>query len=284
MITGPSGAGRSTALNVLEDLGFECIDNLPISMIDRLLSQNLDHPLALGIDVRNRDFSPRALTDLLDAIGARTDLQPLLMFLDARLAVLKRRYSETRRKHPLALSDTAETGLLREFELLGQARTRADIVIETSDLTPHDLRARLTDWFADPKAPRMGLSLQSFSYKTGTPSGADLVFDCRFLSNPHWQEELKSLDGRDAAVSEFVAKSAKFDSFFERLMSLLDLLLPAYREEGKAYLTIAFGCTGGQHRSVAVTELLGKALANKGWQVSIEHRELGARNSRAKEH
>ncbi len=277
LITGPSGAGRSTALNVLEDLGFECIDNMPISMIARLLSEPLDRPLALGVDVRNRDFTPEALRALLDTVTGRDDLSSMLMFLDARLAVLKRRFSETRRPHPLSGDGSVEAGLAREFELVAHARDRADLVIDTSDLSPHELRAKLTEWFADPKAARMALSLQSFSYKTGTPNGADLVFDCRFLSNPHWEPELRALDGRDAAVADFVARSKDFGTFFERLRSLLDHLLPAYRREGKAYLTIAFGCTGGQHRSVAVTEMLAKALANKGWQVSIEHRELGPR-------
>lgn len=277
LITGPSGAGRSTALNVLEDLGFERIDNLPISMVSRLLSAPLERPLALGIDVRNRDFTPRVLTDLLDMIAGREDLNPLLMFLEARLSVLKRRYSETRRPHPLGQNDSVDAGLEREFALVAEARDRADLVIDTSDITPHDLRARLTEWFADPKALRMAVSLQSFSYKGGLPSGADLVFDCRFLSNPHWQPDLRAMNGLDAPVADFVQKSESFAPFFDRLQGLVLHLLPAYRREGKAYLTIAFGCTGGQHRSVAVTEMLAKALATKGWQVSIEHRELGTR-------
>lgn len=278
LISGPSGAGRSTALNTLEDLGFETIDNLPISMVARLLAQPVDHPLALGIDVRNRDFSPNALSDMLDALSNRTDLKTQLVFLDARINVLERRYSETRRRHPLSQGDSPKDGLIREFDLVGPARDRADLVIDTSDLTPHDLRRELTTWVADPRAARMALSMLSFSYKTGVPSGADLVFDCRFLRNPYWEAGLRALNGQDAEVSAYVQQDDAFQPFFERLQDLLDHLLPAYRREGKAHLTVALGCTGGQHRSVAVAEMLGSALANKGWHVSIEHRELGRRH------
>lgn len=277
LITGPSGAGRTTALNVFEDLGFERIDNLPLSLVPRILAEPLDRPLALGVDVRTRDFSAVAMLELLDRLPARDQLESQLVFLDASMDVLIRRFSETRRRHPLAPEDSPRDGIDREFGMLEPLRDRADLLIDTSEMSPHDLRRELTSWFAVPEAPRMALSLSSFSYKRGLPRGADLVFDCRFLRNPHWEPDLRDMDGRDDAVQAYVAADDSYAAFFERLLGLLDILLPAYVNDGKAHLTVAMGCTGGQHRSVAVTEHLRNALANKGWHVSIGHRELDSR-------
>ncbi len=277
LISGPSGAGRTTALNVLEDLGFETIDNLPLTLIPRLLTEPLERPLALGVDVRNRDFSTEAMLELLDELPPREELDSQFLFLDASVDILLRRFSETRRRHPLAPEDSPGDGIAREFGMLEQLRDRADLLIDTTDLSPHDLRAELTTWFAKPGEARMAITLRSFSYKRGLPRGADLVFDCRFLRNPHWEPELRSSTGQDAAVQKFVSADPAYDTFFQQLKAMHDHLLPAYVKDGKAHLTIAFGCTGGQHRSVAVAELMGNALANKGWRVSIGHRELDKR-------
>ena len=278
LVTGPSGAGRSTAIHVLEDLGFEAIDNLPLSLLPRLFTgPQLDRPLALGIDVRNRDFSTRALIEVIEAGPVPALGRMEVLYLDCRADILVRRFSETRRRHPLAPGGSPEEGIAHEFDLLGPVRARADIVVDTSDMSPHDLRAELERWFAPVGAKRLSVSVQSFSYKRGLPRGLDMVFDCRFLSNPHWEEGLRAADGRDPKVQAFLRGDARLAPFLERLGALLDLLLPAHEAEGKAYLAIGTGCTGGQHRSVAVAEFLAARLAQQDWPVSIRHRELERR-------
>jgi UPF0042 nucleotide-binding protein len=275
IITGPSGAGRSTAINALEDLGFEAIDNLPLSLVPRLLDgPPLSRSVALGVDVRNRDFTTKALMQLVDALPAQTDAEVSLLYLNAREDALIRRYSETRRPHPMAPNESLQEGIRRERELLGAIQSRSDVVIETSDLSPHELRDELTKLFAAPGDAGLSVLLNSFSYKRGIPHGVDMVYDCRFLRNPHWDPDLRRLTGKDPSVAQYVMADERFDAFFEKINDLTDLLLPAFHDEGKSYLTIGLGCTGGKHRSVAVAEMMGKALANKGWQVSIRHREL----------
>jgi UPF0042 nucleotide-binding protein len=276
LVTGPSGAGRSTAIHVLEDLGFEAIDNLPLSLLPRLFAgPSLDTPLALGIDVRNRDFSVRALLEAIDGGVAPGRME--VLYLDCRPDILLRRFSETRRRHPLAPGGGPEEGIARELDLLGPVRARADIVIDTSDMTPHELRAELERWFAPPGDKRLSILVQSFSYKRGLPRGLDMVFDCRFLNNPHWQPALREADGRDAGVQAYLREDARLAPFLDRLGALLDLVLPAHEAEGRAYLAIGTGCTGGQHRSVAVAEILRARLAEHGWPVSLRHRELERR-------
>jgi UPF0042 nucleotide-binding protein len=278
LVTGASGAGRSTAINALEDLGFEAIDNMPLSLMERLLNgPPPSQPLALGIDVRNRDFSTDAVVEMLDRLSADPDMRTEVLYLDCRPEVLVRRYSETRRKHPLAPSETADIGIAREMELLVPIRSRADLLLDTSELTPHDLRAEVGRLFERSGGARLAVSVESFSYKRGLPRGVDMVFDVRFLANPHWNPDLRNLDGRDPAVAAYVAADPRFEDFFTRIRDLTSSLLPAYIEEGKTYLSIGLGCTGGQHRSVAVAEKLAKALADQGWQVSTRHRELERR-------
>ncbi|WP_372674983.1 RNase adapter RapZ [Aquicoccus sp.] len=276
LVTGPSGAGRSTAIRALEDLGYEAIDNLPLSLMPRLLEgPGHDRPLALGIDTRNREFSANALIELIDAMGHGPGQRLEVLYLDCREDVLLRRFSETRRRHPLAPAESPELGIAREFDLLMPVRARADILIDTSDLTPHDLRAEVEGWFApDPQGRRLAVSVNSFSYKRGLPRGIDMVFDCRFLRNPYWEPDLRMFDGRDARVAGHIATDPRFAEFFDRVAGLVRMLLPAHAEEGKAHLSVAFGCTGGQHRSVALAEKLAKTLAEEGWPVSIRHREL----------
>ena len=277
-VTGPSGAGRSTAIHALEDLGYEVIDNLPLSLIPRLIDgPPLDRPIALGVDARNRDFSAATLIELTDSLTRNARVQLDVLYLDCHPSVLIRRYSETRRRHPLALADTPEEGILREADLLAPIRARADHLIDTTDLSPHDLRAEIAQWFSLAKAGGLAVSVQSFSYKRGLPRGVDLVFDCRFLANPHWVPALRALDGRDPEVVAHVEADPRFAEFFERIHGLVEMLLPAQIEEGKSHVAIAFGCTGGQHRSVAVAEKLAKVLAEAGWAVSKRHRELERR-------
>jgi RNase adapter protein RapZ len=278
LVTGPSGAGRTTAIRVLEDLGYEGIDNIPLSLVPRLTDgPPLGRPIALGLDVRNRDFNATALIELIDQLTRDPRVSLEVLYLDCAPAVLIRRYSETRRRHPLAPAETPAQGIEREIDLLAPVRVRADHLIDTTDLNQHDLKAEIASRFHAGPTGRMSVSLQSFSYKRGVPRGVDMVFDCRFLANPHWQPSLRALDGRDPAVEAVVRADPRFDEFFRRLRELLLFLLPAHLDEGKAHLAVGFGCTGGQHRSVVMAELVGNALAEAGWAVSKRHRELERR-------
>lgn len=278
LVTGPSGAGRSTAINVLEDLGFEAIDNLPLSLIPRLLDgPPRPVPLALGLDVRNRDFSAGNLIELIDSLTRNPGCSPEVLYLDCATDTLIRRYSETRRRHPLAADGSPVDAIAAERDLLAPIRARADVLVDTTDLSPHDLRAELARAFDTSGQSGMSVSVQSFSYKRGVPRGLDMMFDCRFLDNPHWVEELRGLDGRDRAVQRHVTHDDRFAPFFDKVRDLIQFVLPAHLAEGKTHLAIGFGCTGGQHRSVTLAELMGDALADAGWQVSKRHRELERR-------
>ncbi|GAB4382013.1 RNase adapter RapZ [Albidovulum sp.] len=278
LVTGPSGAGRSTAIHALEDLGFEVIDNLPFSLIPRLLDgPPISRPVALGIDVRNRDFSATALIELIDRLTRLPEVAMELLYLDCRAEELIRRFGETRRRHPLTGADSPAEGVAAELDLLAPIRARAEIVIDTSDLSPHDLKAEMARWFGPDAAQQMVVSVHSFSYKRGLPRGLDMMFDCRFLRNPHWERHLRALDGRAPEVAAYIAGDERFAPFLEKLCDLLRMLLPAHVAEGKSHLVIGFGCTGGQHRSVAVAEQVAKDLAEAGWRVSKRHRELERR-------
>lgn len=280
LVTGPSGAGRSTAFHALEDLGYEAIDNLPLSLIPRLLDgPPLGRPIALGLDVRNRDFSATTVIELIDTLTRDPLVTLEVLYLDCSPAVLVRRFSQTRRRHPLTEAATPAEGIEREIDLLAPIRVRADHLIDTSELSPHDLKAEIDHWFGQGQQARLALSVQSFSYKRGLPRGVDMVFDCRFLTNPYWVPALRELDGRDAAVAQHIETDPLFAEFFQRLQEIVLLILPAQLQEGKAHLAIGFGCTGGQHRSVAVAEKLAKVLADAGWQVSKRHRELERRGT-----
>jgi len=278
LVTGPSGAGRTTAIRALEDLSFEAIDNLPLSLLPRLLDgPSSGRPLAVGIDVRTRDFSVDGVLDLLVELRKRADLDLDLLFIDCSANLLVRRFSETRRRHPMAPAETPIQGIERELDLLVPIRETADHLIDTSELTLHDLRAEIDRLFQPQNVTPLAVSIQSFSYRRGVPRGADMVLDCRFLRNPYWEPSLRALDGRSAEVAAYVAQDDRFAPFLEKVTDLCALLLPAYREEGKSHLSIAFGCTGGQHRSVMMAEELAKGLAGLEWQVSIRHRELDRR-------
>lgn len=278
LVTGPSGAGMSTATKALEDAGFEAIDNLPLRLVQRLLDDDgAEKPMSLGLDLRNRDFSADAVLDLLSDLEERTDVAPELLYLECRPEEIIRRYSSTRRRHPIVQAPSLADGISHEIDLLKPLRSRADVLIDTSDLNPHELRAEVETWFAPKDAHQIAVQLQSFSYKRGLPRGADMVFDCRFLGNPHWVDELRAMDGRDVAVQEYVAKDPRFEGFFEKVRDLALFVLPGAQDEGKSYLTLAFGCSGGKHRSVTLAERLAQDLADAGWQVSKRHRELDRR-------
>lgn len=278
LVTGPSGAGRSSAIRVLEDLGYEAIDNMPLRLIRALLDNPIpDKPVALGIDPRNRDFSVTAIMDALGQIAAVPNLMPELLYLDCSTDVLLNRFSETRRRHPLAEADRVEAGIQRELELLAPLRARADVLIDTSQLNVHQLRAEVEHWYSPGDHSQLAVSIQSFSYKRGLPRSVDMVFDCRFLKNPFWEPGLRANTGQDAAVRDYIWTDPRAVAFEQKLRDMLLWQLPAYLDEGKSHLSVAFGCTGGQHRSVAMAETLAATLAEAGWQVSIRHRELDRR-------
>ncbi|MBS1302194.1 RNase adapter RapZ [Loktanella sp. SALINAS62] len=277
LVTGPSGAGRSTTINALEDIGFEVIDNLPLSLLPTLLDRKTAVPLALVLDVRNRDFSVDALIGAIDRLTTDRGDAGQVLYLDASDDILQRRYSETRRNHPMAPAGPPLAGITAEKRLLGPIRARADLLIDTTTLSPHELRAEIEHHFAPNDGKVLGVSVHSFSYKRGLPRGLDMVLDCRFLRNPHWDPVLRPLDGRDPGVGVYIDADPRAQPFFDRVNSLVELLLPAHKDEGRAHLAIGFGCTGGQHRSVVMAERLAASLAKTGWPVSIRHRELERR-------
>ncbi len=283
LVTGPSGAGRSSAIRALEDSGYEVIDNMPLRLLEPLLDAPApERPLALGIDPRTRDFSVRAVEEALGLVASKFAIQPELLFLDCDTRVLLQRFSETRRRHPLADDAQLEAAIAREIDLLAPLRDRADVRIDTSGTNIHELRAEIETHFASRKDGLMAVSVQSFSYKRGVPGSVDMVFDCRFLRNPYWAPELRALNGTDAQVRDYIAQDPRYAEFEERIRSLCLFLLPAHKHEGKSHLSIAFGCTGGQHRSVALAETLAAALADMGWRVSTRHREMNARTAHRK--
>ena len=276
IITGPSGAGRTTALDALEDLGFEAFDNLPLSLLPLLISgAQKNYPLALGIDLRNRDFSNNKLVEVINTINSDADFKCSLLYLDCSDHVLRRRYSETRRRHPLAPNKGAEIGIQKEKSLLASLSLNADSLINTSEMTPHDLKFQIEKLYrANNLKQAMNVHVHSFAYKRGVPKSVDMVIDCRFLRNPHWDLKLRKLTGQDSLVQSHIQLDPKFDVFIEKLDNLIDFLIPAYENEGKSYFNLSFGCTGGRHRSVFITELITETLAKQNIRVSKRHLEL----------
>ena len=275
LVSGPAGAGRTTAIRSLEDLGFEAIDNLPLDLVKSVLKpKKASEKIAIGLDTRGRDFSVEGLLGLLKSLSNLEHVDFELLYLSCTKEVLLRRYSETRRRHPLADGKPPHEGIEQELILLEPIRHKADILIETSDLTLHDLKASINKLFLNTEVNLLSISLKSFSYKRGLPRGADMTFDCRFLKNPHWQDELRDKTGLDHSVRKFVLSDPKSSEFIKRVTKLLLFLLPEFKKEGKSSVEIGFGCTGGIHRSVAVTETVAKKLADSGWNVSIKHREI----------
>jgi RNase adapter protein RapZ len=275
IITGLSGAGRSTAADTFEDLGWFVIDNLPPTLIPKV-TELVHAPGSTTERVALVAGTGPYLDELTPALDQlqKTASRVQILFLEATTEVLVRRYENTRRRHPLADGDRVSDGIERERELLDQVKSRADVVVDTSDLNVHQLRDRLLELFSRDTEGGLQTSLVSFGYKHGLPLDVDLVFDCRFLPNPHWVDDLRPLTGLDAPVREYVCSQPETGEFLERLDGLLALLLPAYVKEGKSYLSIAVGCTGGTHRSVVIAEELRRLLEARGFPPTVSHRDV----------
>lgn len=275
LVVGLSGAGRTSVVKALEDLGFDTVDNLPASLLGAFAEEmQPGMRYAAGLDVRSAEISSGALLRLLTGWRHGRPFRLTVLYLNASAEALLRRYSATRRSHPLSREGTPETGILREQALLSELREVADLVWDTSDWNVHQLRSQVVEHFDPPSIGALTIQLVSFSFVQGIPPAAHLVFDCRFLDNPYWVAELRAQTGRDAAVQTYLRTDPNFIPFIERVSGLLEHLVPAYRKEGKPFLVIALGCTGGRHRSVATAETLAKALEDQGLRVSIKHREL----------
>lgn len=270
-VTGLSGAGRMSALKSLEDIGYEALDNIPLPLLDSLRPGAGAAPLAVGIDARTRGFSPDRL------IAEAHARKAALVFLTCDDAVLQRRFSDTRRRHPMARDLPVPEGIRRERDLMDPVRLAADLIIDTGDLSIHDLRHILEGHFGLDGDERLSVTVLSFAYREGLPREADFVFDVRFLRNPHWDTALRPLTGKDAAVRDYIAQDEAFAPFLETVTRLLEPLLPRCVQEGKHYLTLAFGCSGGRHRSVALAEAVGRWIGRAGYPVSVRHREIESR-------
>ena len=283
LVTGLLGAGKTTALKLLEDLGWETIDNFPVRLLDRLIEGGAPVApsgramLAIGFDSRTRGFNPRDTIELVKRLAERRDVEVTTLFLDCSSAELERRYNETRRRHPLAQDMPVASGIKAERELLEPLRRWADIVIDTSAYSANELSQVMRERFAASDGKALTVTVASFGFARGMPPVADLVFDMRFLDNPHWQPDLKELTGLDQAVGAHIRKDPAFEEAFARIRDLVLFLLPRYEVQGKAYVNIAFGCTGGRHRSVFFAEELGAALREAGFSPTLLHRNLGAR-------
>lgn len=271
LVTGLSGAGKASILRGLEDLGFETVDNPPWPVLSALLAAPTDRPLAAGVDARTSGFDPAAGAAWITAQRER-GLPLDLVFATADDEALLRRYSETRRRHPLAPSGRVADGIARERALLAPLLPLADWVVDTTSLSTPELRRMIEARYG---APGLSVTVQSFAFPRGLPREADIVLDLRFLRNPHYDPALRPLTGKDPAVGAYIAADPDFEPFWQRMTALLDPLLPRYLAEGKKYLTVALGCTGGKHRSVFVAERLAAHWSAQGWRVDIAHRELG---------
>lgn len=275
LVTGLSGAGRSTALHILEDAGFEAMDNLPTRLLERAIrSGDGKRPLAIGMDMRTRDFMAQRFLETLDLLLCDTAIAVSLVFLECDDDALIKRFTETRRRHPLAKERPLADGIAAERQMLAPLRERATCHIDTTGLNTADLARLLSGKLGLESNGGLVLHITSFSYRQGLPREADLVFDVRFLRNPHYEERLRLLSGMEPEVASYVEGDPAFGDFFARLTDLIAPLLPRYEAEGKSYLTIAVGCTGGQHRSVAVAEHLAAWLSVQGRTVSVGHRDL----------
>jgi UPF0042 nucleotide-binding protein len=275
LVTGMSGAGRTSALKDLEDLGFEAVDNLPATLLGTLIrpGNRLERDVAIGIDCRTRAFDPKKLCRQLTERARSRNSNLRLLFLDCDDEILRRRFTETRRRHPLSPDRPVTDGILRERQLIAPLRECADLVIDTSQLSSAGLRQLIASHFGQSAAVQPTLTVISFAYRNGLPREADLVFDVRFLANPHYVDELRPLTGADPPVRTYVEADPAFALLMTRLEALLMPLLPLYQKEGKSYLTIAFGCTGGRHRSVVVADSFAALLRRAGRLVAVQHRD-----------
>ncbi len=282
LVTGVLGAGKTTALRVLEDLGWEVIDNFPIRLLERLIDapdpDELEHaPLAIGFDSRTRGFNPHAIMELVERLGLRDDIELTTLYLDCSGEELQRRYNETRRRHPLASDMPAASGIAAEREVMDALRRWSDMVINTSTFSANELQQAIREQFAPLSGPLMTVTLTSFGFSRGIPPVADFVFDMRFLNNPYWDPQLRPLTGKDAAVGAFIRGDPAFAEAFARIRDLLLTVLPRFKLAGKGYVHIAFGCTGGRHRSVFMVQHIGAALRAAGFSPTLLHRNLNSR-------
>lgn len=270
IVTGLSGAGMSSALKDLEDMGYEAFDNFPLSLLDALAADPnaAGKPLAVGIDTRSRGFDPVAAQDAAQRLPAR------LLFITADEAALQKRFTETRRRHPMAKDRPVAAGIKMEQELLYSLKAAADVLVDTTDLSVHDLRRVMEGHFALSQK-RLSVTIMSFGFRFGLPREADVLMDVRFLKNPHWVADLKPLSGLDAPVGVYIEGDGAFTRFCDDFKKMMDPLLPRYAAEGKSYLTIALGCTGGRHRSVYTVEKLKPWLEGQGFAVNVFHRDIG---------
>ncbi|MGB8273789.1 MAG: RNase adapter RapZ [Alphaproteobacteria bacterium] len=276
IVTGMSGAGRSSALKVLEDMGYEAVDNLPLSLLTNLVARDaaLRRPLAVGVDIRNRDFDVATFREAIDTLRKARSVDVRSVFLDCDDEVLRRRYAETRHRHPLATDRPVADGIRHERRLLMPIRSYVDAVVDTTHLGPSSLRQVLQGDLGLDAETGVSIFVTSFSYRYGLPREADLVFDVRFLANPHYEPALQPLTGQSKKVARFIADDPGFTPFLSGVTSLLAPLLPRFEREGKSYLTIAIGCTGGRHRSVFVAETLASWLKERGQRVTVQHRDI----------
>ncbi|MBL0714295.1 MAG: RNase adapter RapZ [Desulfosarcina sp.] len=285
IITGLSGSGKSTAIDVMEDAGYYCVDNMPVALLPKFLEMPFERTteipgLAFGMDVRQKNFIGQhpAVFAALREVGYRLEI----FFLEASSQALLRRYSQTRRYHPMGRGANLAEVIQKERAELAPLRARAQRIIDSTDFTVHQLKAVIREWIRSDDLPRMQIHVMSFGFKYGLPPSADLVIDVRFLANPYFQPELKALDGESSRVRDFVLNDPNSGIFIKNYFNLLDFLIPLYEKEGKAYLTIAVGCTGGHHRSVTMSRCLFEHIRNQGLNVEITHRDIGRQPRKAR--
>ena len=281
LITGMSGAGKSSALSVLEDLEYEAIDNLPINLLSSLIKlakkNDPDHAnsaLAIGVDARTRNFQPENIVNVLNQLRDQENISIKILYFDCSNETLASRFTETRRRHPLSKDRPISDGIIRDRQMMEVIKAQSDYVFDTSELGIHDLRRMLAQHFKKSHAEGLNIFITSFGYPKGLPRDADLVFDVRYLRSPHYDERLKELTGREKIVGDYIMTDPIFKSSWEKLSSLILTLLPEYKKEGKSYLIVAFGCTGGKHRSVFLAEKLRILLSENNYKVNLHHREL----------
>ncbi|HEY0626321.1 MAG TPA: RNase adapter RapZ [Allosphingosinicella sp.] len=282
LVTGMSGAGKSTVLRTLEDSGWEVVDNLPLSLVEQLLLTPLStgatsrkkRPLAIGIDSRTRDFDAQRIVKQIETLASDYSYPIETLYLECGGAELLRRYSETRRRHPLAPDRPATDGIAAERELTEPLKRLADYLIDTTDSDPNALQQQIRQRFGSAEQSP-NLHIMSFGFARGLPRNADTVFDMRFLKNPHWQDDLRPLTGLDQSVGDYIATDEAYEGAVSQMETLLLTLLPRYFYEGKSYISVAFGCTGGRHRSVHVAERVAARLRKEGFSPTVEHRDLG---------
>ena len=278
LATGRSGAGRTTAINALEDFGFERVDRPPLNLAPEIVAQLLTDGrsrVVIGVDAKTNGFSADAFAALrAELTSTEPKAAVKVLFLESDEEALRRRYTETRRRHPLCREGAIEEGIALDRALTDPIKATADIVIDTSAMSPSELKRSIRERVLGDEALGLTISVVSFAYRNGLPAEADIVFDCRFLRNPHYDAELRALDGRTAKVADYVSRDPLYAPFLQQIEQHVLMLLPAFVREGKSYVTIALGCSGGKHRSVATAIALATALAEAGWKPNVRHREL----------